>query len=283
MITKDNTYAVVVWFNPSEEQCRNIESYINLVKGVIIVDNSTADNSSLLSGYSHLNLTYLPLYDNLGIASALNRGCQYAIDYGAEWIMTMDQDSCWDNEQLSIYLRLANKYEDSNKVGVFSPRQKYTNHLRHYENEYEEKTAVMTSGCLISKSGFIVTRGFLEDLFIDEVDNEYCMHIHRAGLKVIIINNVFLNHHLGERRMIRFLGLWQKEYTGHQPFRYYYMTRNNLFLNRLYPEYKSFNRKRLNKMLKRILLYENVHKLESIRFCWKGWLDYKNNRFGRLD
>ena len=283
MIQQDNLYAVVVWYNPTEEQAHSLLSYLWAVRHIIIVDNSQKNNNSLLSDIPKENYTYIPLGDNLGIATALNRGCRTAIDAGAEWILTMDQDSVWDKEQLLYYIDTANKYPNIKRVGLFSPRQDYTGHIRHYPTDYEEKIAVMTSGCLLSTEGFRATNGFRDEFFIDEVDNEYCMHIHRLGMQVVIVNNALLVHQLGEKRMVRFMGLWRKEYIDHAPFRYYYIVRNNLQLSKLYPEYKTFNKKRLIKTIKRIVLYDRIHKCESLRMCLRGWRDFRNGVFGRLD
>ena len=272
MIERENIYAVVVWYHPTAAMRANIDSYIGHVRHVVVVDNSPENNSTLLGDMSG-QCTYLPLGDNKGIATALNRGCQEAIAQGAEWILTMDQDSCWEEKQLAGYIQLANAYPEIEQTGVFSPRQDYISHMRDYAATYEEKIAVMTSGCLLSAAGFRATGGFRDELFIDEVDNEYCMHIRRMGLKVVVVNKAFLAHQLGELRTIRFLGLWCKEYIDHEPWRFYYMTRNNLLLSHWYPEYQRFNTKRLKKMLKRIVLYDRQHKFAALRACWRGRCD----------
>lgn len=275
MIKRDNIVAVVVWYQPTEEQLKSILSYISSVNHVIIVDNSPDDNSHLLASLPKEHYTYLPQHKNTGVATALNTGCMQAVTQGCEWILTMDQDSQWEQEELQRYIALADAYPEIDQVGVFSPRQDYSGRETHYDHAYEEKIAVMTSGCLISVKGFEATGGFRDELFIDEVDNEYCMHIHRFGMKVVIINHALLVHQLGEKRTIRFLGIWRKEYIDHAPFRFYYMTRNILYLNYLYPEYRRFNNKRLRKMLKRILLYDRRHKCAALRMCWRGFRDVR--------
>ncbi len=40
MIQQNNLYAVVVWYNPTEEQKYSLLSYLWAVKHVVIVDNS---------------------------------------------------------------------------------------------------------------------------------------------------------------------------------------------------------------------------------------------------
>lgn len=273
MIKREKISAVVVWYEPSKDQSISIRSYIDDVRHVIIVDNSKGNNASLLASLPQDKYTYISLGKNTGVATALNIGCQRAIENGAQWILTMDQDSRWEQEMLRRYIELANAYPDLSQVGIFSPRQDYSGHMPHYAETYEEKIAVMTSGCLISVNSYKATGGFRDELFIDEVDNEYCMHCRRLGMKVIIINHALMEHHLGEKRTIRFLGIWRKEYIDHAPFRFYYMTRNIIYLNSLYPEYRRFNNKRLRKMLKRIILYDRRHKFAALRMCWRGLCD----------
>ena len=280
MMEKTNIYAVVVWYQPTAEQADCIGSYIDAVGHVIVVDNSADNHSQWLNRWSNGKYTYLPQGKNTGVATALNTGCCLAFARGAQWVLTMDQDSRWEQEQLDLYIAYADAYPEIERVGVFSPRQNYAGHIRQYANRYEEKTAVMTSGCLLSAKGFRAVGGFRDELFIDEVDNEYCMHIHRSGMQVVIINDIILVHHLGELRTIRLLGIWKKEYIDHAPFRFYYITRNILYLNTLYPEYSGFNNKRLRKMLKRIVLYDRRHKLAALRMCWRGWRDYRRGVVG---
>ena len=280
-INPTNTIAVVVWFQPSTPQVQNILSYLSYVRHVIIVDNSSQDNSTLLAHLPATSYSYLPLYDNYGIATALNKGCRLAVSKQAEWILTMDQDSTWEEQQLIRYLHMANIYPQIQAVGVFSPRQDYNGHTHHYAQEYEQKTAVMTSGCLIAAKGFQETNGFREDFFIDEVDNEYCMHIRQLGMQVVIINNTLLQHHLGDQQHIHFLGFLPKQYASHAPWRYYYMVRNNLSLSDSYPQYRGFNNKRLHRTIKRVVLYHRSHKLSALRMCLRGWWDYRHGRMGR--
>lgn len=280
MNTVTDIMAIVVWYHPTDEQVQTLRTYSDAVKHVVIIDNSDDDHSDLLVSLPIDRYTYLPQHANTGIAAALNTGCRWAFAHGASWVMTMDQDSRWETDQLARYIAYANAYAEVENVGVFSPRQDYTGHTRQYAQRYEQKIAVMTSGCLLSAKGFAATGGFREELFIDEVDNEYCMHIRRLGMQVVIINDILLSHQLGSPRVIRLFGIWRKEYTYHAPFRYYYITRNILYLNALYPEYRHFNNKRLRKMLKRVVLYHRGQRMKILAMCWRGWRDFRAGRVG---
>lgn len=263
MITKDNLWAVVVWYHPTEEQKANIESYAPHVKQVVVVDNSE---------------------HNIGIAAALNRGVQQCIAAGAQWILTMDQDSRFEGDSLSRYIAEANTYEEMNRVGLFSPIQDYNHRLPKTTNAFDEMVAVMTSGNIISAEAYRRSKGFREDFFIDLVDNEYCLQMHRLGLRVIRVNSVLLHHSLGdELYYIRLLGIWKKEVISHKPFRYYYMVRNNLETQRQYPEYKHFHSKRLKRIIKRVLLYDHVNKLAKLRMIWRGYRDFRRRIFGSME
>lgn len=297
-IRPTNTAAVVVWFHPTPAQALHVLSYCHHVAHTIIVDNSPSDNHAMVDALfqdGHLSdamrehISYLPLLENKGIATALNHGCRYALSLAPTthtepiaWILTMDQDSQWEETELAHYYDLCNQYDQIEQVGVFSPRQDYQHRRPNYPIAYEQKTAVMTSGCLLSSETFRQTGGFVDELFIDEVDNEYCYHCLRLQKQVVICNHAFLYHQLGEPVQIRLFGLFPKTYQAHAPFRYYYIVRNNLLLQRLYPEHRKYTKKRLRKMLKRVFLYERRNWAKSIYMCFRGWQDFRRNHFGPL-
>lgn len=45
-------------------------------------------------------IQYIPLYDNKGLAVALNVGCRKAAQLDYEYVLTMDQDSYFDSGAL---------------------------------------------------------------------------------------------------------------------------------------------------------------------------------------
>lgn len=260
LINKDNLWAVVVWYHPTEEQKANVDTYAPYVHRVVIVDNTD---------------------DNIGIAAALNRGIRECIAGGAKWVLTMDQDSCFnDNENdndnniysLRHYIAEANAYPDIADVGLFSPVQDYRSVRTQDAPPYRNLLAVMTSGNLLNTAVYQQTHGFREEFFIDEVDNEYCIQLHELGYSVTLVTGAHLRHQLGERQTIRLLGLWKKEIITHTPQRYYYMSRNNRYCQQLHPQQKTFFQKRLRRLIKRVLLYENG-KIEKLRMIINGWND----------
>ena len=61
-----NICGVVVFFNPSDSCISNIDSYIDHLDKIIIVDNSINDNMNLFENkdFSYMKkIQYIPLYD----------------------------------------------------------------------------------------------------------------------------------------------------------------------------------------------------------------------------
>lgn len=115
---------VVVWYNPDVQEVENIKTYLGFLSSLYVVDNSAGDNSALLDqlGVGSDRVEYIPNLDNLGIATALNKGCRRALEQGYEWIVTMDQDSCFDAVELTKFINAfeAKKLEDPD-IAVFTP------------------------------------------------------------------------------------------------------------------------------------------------------------------
>ena len=74
---------VVVLYNPDQKVINNINSYIDELDTLYLVDNSSADNSTL---FTHEKVEYIPLQKNTGIAHALNVGAKKAIDHNFHYL-----------------------------------------------------------------------------------------------------------------------------------------------------------------------------------------------------
>ena len=86
------TDGVVVLFKPNIDKLnRNISTYLDGLNKLFIIDNTP--NADLSKTFKDKRIKYIPLKDNKGIAYALNIGAKESINDGADWILTMDQDS----------------------------------------------------------------------------------------------------------------------------------------------------------------------------------------------
>jgi rhamnosyltransferase len=119
----------------------------------------------------------------------------------------------------------------------------------------------MTSGSLI-RTGL----GFFEEkLFIDSVDNEYCLRLRKNGYKIIRVNHAVLNHQLGTLRK-NWLGF---STIVHPASRRYYITRNMFYVMSKYPEFRLFGIKELLKSILLIILVEN-DKIKKLKAFFRG-------------
>ena len=270
MITSEYLIAIVVWYYPTQQNIQNLTSYIDDVKKIIIIDNSPSDNKLLLSALPERKCIYHPNYNNIGIASALNRGMQIASCLGAKWVLTMDQDSYFDEHNIAQYIHLCNQCPIP-EVALFSPLQHldtdpFTVDVEHI---YEKRLTVMTSGNLVNLRIYQEVGGFKDEFFIDLVDDEYCCRLHRLGYNIVCVRSISLVHHIGfgRKRAFRF---FKKSFIQHNALRHYYIVRNILEVIRLYPEYKYYYSKQLRKRIKRCLLYDSDNKWTKIKnmYLW---------------
>lgn len=236
--------AVVVWFNPEKltDAAANISSYASALKKIYIVDNSSENNVHLAAQIK--NSLYIPLGKNTGIANALNVGCECAIADGFHWCMTMDQDSVWNDMELKKYMATIDA--QNSFFQNFSPSLKYESLYSFSMNiknifrnrrqtecvDFQFDDRWITSGSVMKLSVWSDLGKFNPELFIDEVDFDYCARFSEAGMKNLCCKDVVLHHTLGESKKFFFLN-----YGSHSNFRVYYQIRNLLYMKNTYPEY----------------------------------------------
>ena len=272
-LRKDNIAAVVVWFNPGQKEVEAIKLYCADVSHVFVIDNSVTSYSALVEEVE--NVEYVPLFENKGIAAALNVGCARALSFGVEWVLTMDQDSRWDIHTIPEYLKEVAQFENFDETGIFTPYHDCDGHpeQHHLNGRFEHKNVVMCSGNLLRLSAWELSGGFREDFFIDSVDDEMCCHLRELGYRIIRANNIYLNHQLGEG--VRYVPLIRHPYIPHKAWRYYYISRNIHRMMRLYPDMRKYYSKAMRKYVKRLLLYDWDDKVAKLRNLRKGWYEEK--------
>jgi len=274
---------LVVLYNPDLDVLDNINTYINQVDKLFVIDNSDNINGSLVEKIQLFKKTkYICNNSNIGIAAALNIGVKKAIDDGFDLLLTMDQDSLISDNYINEMLK---EFEKDNKIGVLSP---YIVHIINPQkpiiSEIENVTTAITSGSIIRLTAHKEIGGFLEKLFIDYVDNEYCLRMQSFGYKILRLNSVYIYHELGDVKSRKFLFI--KVFpTNHSPHRWYYRTRNRFYVYKIYknqfPDYIKFDKRVFIKEIIKIILYEK-NKIQKFKMIMYGYLDFKRNNFGKL-
>lgn len=273
--------AVVVLYHPGPEVLANIASWAGQVESVFAVDNTEGDISEVVSAVAGMDKVILIRNrGNEGIARALNIGAARALERGFDFLLTMDQDSAAAADMLERMLACLEGRNISG-VGIISPV-----HLTKASRtppaalECREVMTPMTSGCLLNLAVYRQAGPFRDELFIDFVDNEYCLRLRRAGFSVLRAGNALLRHSVGDTRTYGpFVA------TNHSPLRRYYKTRNRFWVFCEYvscfPAHCFFDLVRLAKEITSIIIFED-EKRDKLRMMWRGWRDFRRGRFGKF-
>lgn len=273
--------AVVVLYNPSNDVLVNIKTYSNQVDRVYAIDNSERANLDFVEKLKYIsNIVYIYNNSNLGIAAALNIAAISAIKDGYSYLLTMDQDSSVPENMVSILFA-----KMSDKVGIVAAEH-FDEKVHNIPQEIstEEILFTMTSGNLLNLSAYSLCGKFLEELFIDHVDHEYCLRLNSNCYKVIKTNETFVFHRLGDVVKKKFLKytIWS---TNHSPVRLYYRFRNRFFVSDIYkkkfPEYPKIDRKNMFLELLGIYLYEQ-DLFEKTKMIVKGYIHYRKKKLGKF-
>ncbi len=284
---EQNKYKIagaVILYNPAPEFVHNILSYLADIDRLYVIDNSEQsfeEHKADLSGVP--KIVFTANEENLGIAKALNIAAMQAVHDGYDFRLTMDQDSEATPEMLSKMLNCL-ETSDADKIGIIAPRHIYTSYQgAPTQNPCEKILTTMTSGNLLRLMAYQAIGPFLDTLFIDFVDHEYCMRLAINRFSVIQANNAELHHKLGNLSEYR-LPFKKFALGNHPPLRRYYITRNKFYVRDLYKKYfPSYFRpffKYLIYEIMTILLFEDI-KIGKLRMIWRGYQDYRKGRYGK--
>ena len=274
---------VVVLYNPDDLVMDNINTYINQIGKLFIIDNSEKKNVKLIEEInSWKNIKYISHNCNKGIAAAFNLGAKEAIDEGFKYLLTMDQDSKATDGMISKLLYIMNNNSD---LGLVAADHINPSFLIETNKISKEVLYTMASGNLVKLKAFQAVGGFLENLFIDHVDHEFCLRLNANGFKVIKTGDAVIIHRPGKtvKKKFLFVNLYP---SYHSPIRLYYRTRNRLYVDQLYkkkfPEYVKEDRKNMLFELAGMLLYEqNLY--QKIKMISLGFIHFRRNILGKYE
>lgn len=277
---------LVVLYNPDPRVLQNIHTYLHQVEVLFAVDNSEVVNPAVVEHLKHSEkIIYIPLGENLGIAKALNVGAEKALQLGYDFLLTVDQDSRAEADMVDKMLRCLEDRDISN-IGILTP----FHCIEAFPSpppsglKYKEELTTITSGNLLSLKAFREVGPFLEELFIDYVDFEYCLRLNFKGFKIMTVYDAWLHHKWGNAHIEKFL-FKRYKLSNHSYIRRYYITRNRFYVSRMYknsfPKFYRSHRKLVRPELFQILLLEE-DRFRKLKMFLKGYWDYKKGKLGKL-
>ena len=233
-----NILAVVVCFHPDLKNLQSLSFKLHQ-EGVSVIWVNNGPVGSLKAAQTPHVTNIIELAHNLGVATALNRGFEWALQNGYEAVITFDQDSqppAGMVGQLSqAWLQAAGAFSRIAAIGpatvdLASGQDMFSfepyNWTRHRFLPCQNKTYVVdhliTSGCLTPCSVWQDVGPMNDSLFIDWVDNEWCARARLKGYTLLMDGGTKMGHSIGEvSRPI----LWRRFHL-HAPIRHYYLLRN---------------------------------------------------------
>jgi rhamnosyltransferase len=280
MIQQSNIAAVVVLYNTKSEDLARLQKLETIFKKIYVINNSP--DSVVIKDFFEIsqfkNLELINCSSNWGIASALNIGCKKAIQDNFEWVITLDQDSNFEDYILNLMIQ-ETKGEEIASIGLITPLIK--NHETLLPHNPDKKIEFLdyciTSGNLVNLNNWGKIGGYNEEYFIYHVDNDFCLKLKQNNLKIIQVNSAIMNHEIGERGLIKILGknvIWDK----HSPIANYYITRNTIYF--LVVLFKNGEYSNFFKIIKYHLIKEN---LKTIFFQGDRFVQFKYIILGYWD
>ena len=240
--------ACIILYHPDitdlEKDIRAVSGHVDTL---ILWRNSPEDInlSDIFSG----NIIWMGDGTNQFISHPLNKCLSFCIDNGFDYLLTMDQDSEFENFGgfLAKALALA-KEPRYDKTVIFAP---------NVNKRYDSSPAVIpvestiTSGSLCNVRAAIETGGFRESYQIYWVDSEFCHRAHLKGWNIWTLTEFKLKQQFGKKTSKR--GATCYNYSAQA---YYFLFRNMLWMHR---EYKS------NPSLKCILYTSRLYVTSILR------------------
>lgn len=272
--------AGIVLFNPDIKRLEeNVAAICNQVDKVVLFDNHSENIEAvrkIFGGYEKLEL--LCNKNNDGIASALARIMDYAGRNDYTWVLTLDQDSVCKGDIIKTYvdvLRNPGKWEikcDPHKIGLLTCNIVDRNYEIDNDIESSEKTKIIerciTAGSFMNTRNYFESDGFDEQLFIDGVDFDICYNLRMHGFFIVQVNYDGVLQEIGLGRIVRLL--WKKyPYNNHSPLRNYYMARNDIIVQRKYPEYISGSRTFVRELKSEMIVL--IYGKQKFRTLYKRW------------
>lgn len=265
--------AVVVTYCPEPDLLKKcIGSFIDDVDKVLIWENTPEAQKANYRFIEDERVEYCGDGVN-SISRALNYAWRYAADYGYDYLLTMDQDSQWEdfNKFLGelFYCKRAPE-------GIWGP-----NAYENYDAGIFMSDAIITSGMLVSISIINKVGGWDETFAIDCVDDEFCLRAGRLGVKVYWWGACRLRQRYGNPAKAKLFGRqFDIDLKNYSAQRLYSIYRNHVLLIRKFPEIKSIKSDFKNVWIpniKWVVLFENS-RIKKFKAIFRGIIDgYKYN------
>jgi rhamnosyltransferase len=275
--------SIVVTFNSDAERFDRLLFALSGQCGLVVIDNSTLNISRdrIKRSCMRVGAILCELGDNFGIARAQNIGVALARDCGAEFVILMDDDSIPSDSFVKELLDARHKYGSYQVVisarTISEAGVDVSNHPPGRSDFFTQCSELTSSGSLIPIEVIDAVGPFNELLFIDCVDFEWGWRARALGIQLVLCNDLFIQHRLGEGSKFGF--------NTPSPIRHYYQYRNVL---RMIFHSKAPLRWRLAQLVKLpikviLIILLADRRIVRLQYTFHGIYDFLIGRFGKFD
>ena len=270
---------IVILYNPDKDVLENIATYIEELDCLYVFDNTEKPDIKIVTKIKEMpHIQYISFCENKGISYALNHALTLAKDY--KFLLTMDQDSKFYEGMMRQYKNyLESIYSKDNSVAMFSVHYDGLK-ISTVSSEFIDVARAITSGSVVNIDIARRIGGFDENLFIDEVDHEFCYRARLQGYRIICIATINMHHNMGKPISV---GIFGKNYLAlnHNSVRKYYIFRNTIYVMKKYPGVRGRCVIELFKNFIKMVLVE-PDKTERFLYICKGVKDALTGKMGKL-
>lgn len=291
--------AIIVCFRPESTRLTAlIQACLSQSAAVVLINNGeplALDQELTVGGRIHL----IEPRGNLGLAAAQNLGVRWAVSQDFPYLIFFDQDSV---PQPGMIKTLREAFDagaaagqmvaavgpslKDGRDGAVSPFVRF--HVWGVERIYPTSERMVTecdflisSGMFTSVKRFMAIGQWEEDLFVDNVDMEWCFRARSLGYRCLGIGATQIDHLIGDQ--VRRLNMFGRSWSlySHSPTRQYYMMRNRVSLYKRHYVPIAWKTQDVPRALTKLILFGFVYRprwknlrsmLEGVRDGWLGRL-----------
>lgn len=184
---------IITYYPDLELLKRNVLAYYDYVEKIVIWQNTPIKDRLLHEVDIDEKIVYLGEDNNCGISYSLNQVVAYCNQEGFSHLLTMDQDSVFEN--FEYYLEQVKSLYDK-ELDLVQTGPEINKSEIEYGN-FQPCRYVITSGSIIDLKKSISLGGFRQEFFVDGIDLDFGYKINQNGGKVFKIGGAILNQNFG--------------------------------------------------------------------------------------
>lgn len=285
--------AIIICFHPDHHRLRDLIANIGQdVSKIILFDNDGLASQEL--GELSDKVEIVSRGRNVGLGEPLNYGCDVAAREGFRFCVSFDQDStppsgmisrlrdeflayrARDTQAIAIGPQLVDCRQGHHEVVPFIQFQGLKA-LKWSGEGTQVVSHLITSGCMIDVSRWGEVDRFLDDLFIDYVDNNWSWRAVQRGYVLLGTSRVIMPHEISDG--IEKAGAFSV--NKYSPVRRYFQMRNSvyhLFHESMTPAQRLF----VLRAMAVTLVSASISDASSLRSLWECFRGLGHGLIGRL-